>query len=80
MRLDTSLGRSNSSPWGALFVTVGKIDDLNGGEFDAMFGKSMPFPSEIVSSGSDFLSSTLPARKWLISLETGSNSQTTKRV
>lgn len=26
------------------------------------------------------LSSTLPARKWLISLETGSKSQTTKRV
>ena len=28
----------------------------------------------------DFLSSTLPARKWLISLETGLQSQTTKRV
>jgi hypothetical protein len=27
-----------------------------------------------------FLSSTLPARKWLISLETGVQSQTTKRV
>ena len=31
-----------------------------------------------VSRGS--LSSTLPARKWLISLETGVQSQTTKRV
>ena len=31
-------------------------------------------------TGHDFLSSTLPARKWLISLETGSKSQTTKRV
>ena len=29
---------------------------------------------------SGYLSSTLPARKWLISLETGVQSQTTKRV
>ena len=32
------------------------------------------------ATGAVLLSSTLPARKWLISLETGVQSQTTKRV